>query len=515
MLDFTIPLKFSPHRAKLFLCCIWSCFSWGFAQSEALPFLTLDLQSTLTLAIEKNQLSELRSESSQRFLLEVATSYLELHYASRCHEVAKETEARCQELQSTENFPPFEYWNSYTYDQQIYLQELLNLFPENQKFSFWIDPMFDDVEIAHQQIIEQIRSWKTKEPLEIQLAKSIQHRIQEIVMGYLMIEKKNKEQNYLEIEFLSSEFLLPKVIQGIKQLAQFQIQMLQLELEYKKLVLLFHFQTEYLLNALHLEYYATLLEHPVLSQAYRQMSLPLTKEPLEKIILELESILGEKGPSKQVAYTLLSRAHYYLGTFFYTTKNRQERLAIYKKGKEYGVLGVRENPQMASALDKGQSWDRVLKFSRFQDTPSLYWMCGNWSRYGDTLGMSAATDAPTIRDIAFHVSQKNPFLDGSGCFRFLGVYYCRVPKMMGQDPQKARLFFQKAIEQSPEFFGNRLLMAEYYCPLTEDEELYEKLCKKILESPFAHFHPEWTFENAYSYKQAEYFLSDEGREEFF
>ncbi|MEK7484480.1 MAG: TRAP transporter TatT component family protein, partial [Planctomycetota bacterium] len=436
----------------LLLCVMES--GWGQEKKTEISRQVLDLSSVLLLAVQNNHLSDLNTESTQRFLLEVSSSYLDLFYFNRCYQILRNTEAQLKEFGSMEAVTDLESFSERCTESQIYLQELLNLVSsDTEALTFFIEPMLDDLDIAHDQILEQIQQWK-KKGIPPSFLESLQKKLTEVALGQLLLQKENKSfQDKLE---KTQKALKKQMLSGLRKWSSLQIQILLLQLDYKKLLLVFSWKTQTLLATLHLESYARILQNPPLLQLYHQLNQPLTKDQLLQVIQKLESLLAQSNCPKQEVYTLLSRSCYYLGTMFYTASHRAERLQFFKKGKEYGILGARENVAIAKALDREEPWQKVIKFMRFEDTPALYWMCGNWSRYGDAFGMSAATDAPTIHDIARTISYLNPFLDGSGCFRFLGVYYCRIPKVMGQDPQKALEYFQKAIRQSPGFLGNKL-----------------------------------------------------------
>jgi tetratricopeptide (TPR) repeat protein len=71
------------------------------------------------------------------------------------------------------------------------------------------------------------------------------------------------------------------------------------------------------------------------------------------------------------------------------------------------------------------------------------------------------------------------FFHGAGD-RGLGAFYAKAPSFAGGDLGKAHQHFTRSLEIAPNYFGTKLLIAEYYATKKQDKTLYTKILQEVL-----------------------------------
>ena len=102
------------------------------------------------------------------------------------------------------------------------------------------------------------------------------------------------------------------------------------------------------------------------------------------------------------------------------------------------------------------------------------------------------------------ISLEPDYLYG-GPYRFFGIFYSRIP---GVEISQSKNYFQKAIASSPNYFGNKVQMAEFYHQKAENRDSFNSLLKSIIGiNPSVD--PEVIPENIFYQKRAQQLLAQE------
>jgi hypothetical protein len=71
----------------------------------------------------------------------------------------------------------------------------------------------------------------------------------------------------------------------------------------------------------------------------------------------------------------------------------------------------------------------------------------------------------------------------------MGANMALKPPMLGGNPQKARIYFEKALQQTRrKFFLAHYYYARYYAVRVQDKELFFKLIQEIIDSDPGELH---------------------------
>jgi len=95
----------------------------------------------------------------------------------------------------------------------------------------------------------------------------------------------------------------------------------------------------------------------------------------------------------------------------------------------------------------------------------------------------AVAELPKIMPVAERVAELTPSYYYNGAYAMLGTYYALRPKILGGDPAKAKLNFDKALQgEGADFLLNRYMAARMYGVAAQDQEFFEGALKAILSA---------------------------------
>ena len=92
-----------------------------------------------------------------------------------------------------------------------------------------------------------------------------------------------------------------------------------------------------------------------------------------------------------------------------------------------------------------------------------------------------------------------PGFDFSGPYRFFGLLYTRIP---GVEISQSETYFIQALGANPEYFGNSVVMAEFYHQKAGNREIFHQILEKVINSDLLD-HPELMIENFFFQQKAQ------------
>lgn len=125
-------------------------------------------------------------------------------------------------------------------------------------------------------------------------------------------------------------------------------------------------------------------------------------------------------------------------------------------------------------------------FTDADDAPALYWAGLAW---GSTIAnsggdMNMLADAPLARSLLERSVELDPSYADAGGLGVLGTVEATFPELFGGDLNKARAYYDRALELCNR--RNHLIVLSYaktYAVAKQDRELFVKLLREILEAP--------------------------------
>ena len=204
---------------------------------------------------------------------------------------------------------------------------------------------------------------------------------------------------------------------------------------------------------------------------------------LDKAISLWETAL-EANPDDPALLTKLSRAYYLLADGFLAAEGDDEAmLATYEKGILAGENAMMAaSPEFAAKVKAGEKVEQAVSVIPVAGQEAIYWYASNLGKFAVAKGF---TTTLFYKDRIYAVMQHVLGLDETffhgAPHRYFGAFYAKAPAFAGGDMDKAKQHFDKALELDPNYFGTKVLYAQYYAAKADDRDLFVKLLTEVKE----------------------------------
>ncbi|MCE9624661.1 MAG: TRAP transporter TatT component family protein [Deltaproteobacteria bacterium] len=182
---------------------------------------------------------------------------------------------------------------------------------------------------------------------------------------------------------------------------------------------------------------------------------------------------------------------------------------FYTRARDYGLQLLSRNPAFAKAQEGTlDDFNKALKTFGKADMEDMFWAGFAWGNYlnFNKDSTDAVAELPRIEALFNRMIELDDSYYFGGPHLFLGAFYGGRPKMLGGDPEKSKMNFEKAIEIS----GGKYLMgpvseAQYYAVQIQDQALFTKLLTGVLAADAAAL-PEQRLSNELAKRRAKILL---------
>jgi tetratricopeptide (TPR) repeat protein len=221
--------------------------------------------------------------------------------------------------------------------------------------------------------------------------------------------------------------------------------------------------------------------------------------------IKLLEVMLKSDPDNKTLLTLCSQGYssYALG---YLEDSLQDRARdFYLRGKEYGIRILRQDKDVAKALDGTIDDLKAVLAKKDKDlVPGAFWAAFGWGSYiylslnnPDAIGDLPRADAL----MEFVVRHDSSYYYG-GAHVFLGTLYGSRPKMLGGNVDLARQHFDAALRiNGGKFLMTYVYLARSVAVQTLDETLFDESLAKV-EQASIDILPEFRLANAFAKKKA-------------
>ncbi len=222
--------------------------------------------------------------------------------------------------------------------------------------------------------------------------------------------------------------------------------------------------------------------------------------------------LAETDTTSLELWAKLSRAYYYCAQ--YLTHVPQLKDSLFIQGYEASQTVLMQNSEYRNLLFSTGDESMAVRGLDRSSIQALYWGMAN---YGQWLSTKSRLVRLGQRELIWATLEHINDLDSTFYF---GAYYRYKGALLGRDPETEndslgmKQAFEEAIRISPEYLGNYTLMAQHYCPLAGDKNLFYQLLTKVVTSlpnPDLPYYPE----NVYEKAQAERLMIKAEKENWF
>ena len=199
--------------------------------------------------------------------------------------------------------------------------------------------------------------------------------------------------------------------------------------------------------------------------------------------LKLLEVMLKSEPENAQLLRLVSEGYCSYALGFVEDNDAQRARMFYLRGRDFGVRILRQNPEMAKALDGTvDDLKGALAKRNIDDVPGVFWTAFGWGSYINlTLtNPDALADLPRAEAMMNFVARMDSSFYYGGAHVFLGTLYGSRPKMLGGDIEVSRQHFEKALRISQErFLMTYIYYARSYAVQTQNEALFDELLAKV------------------------------------
>ena len=186
---------------------------------------------------------------------------------------------------------------------------------------------------------------------------------------------------------------------------------------------------------------------------------------------------------------------------------------FYTRARDYGLKLLSLNSAFAKAQEGTlDEFQKALQSFGKADVERLFWAGIAWGNYlnFNKDSTDAIAELPRVEALFNRILALDENYYFGGPHLFFGALYGSRPKLLGGDPEKSRMHFEKAIQIS----GGKYLMApvseaQYYAVQVQDNALYQRLLQETIAADAAIL-PEQRLSNELAKRRAKILLEKQG-----
>jgi len=223
---------------------------------------------------------------------------------------------------------------------------------------------------------------------------------------------------------------------------------------------------------------------PAVSNLQKQSDIDLVCEGASSYLLMIDSMIESDPKDREL---LKIGAQSYSGTVaaLNSCDAPQQRLKVISaKAGRYGKALL----ATMLPIDQGapELLDEELEKRSVADADLLFWGSFGWLTWIEQQqgAPGAMVDLVAVEKIMNRLLELDETIEQGGPHLFFGILYGSKPKMIGGDPDRSRIHFEKALELSNRsFLMAQTLYAATYSRMVFDKELHDSLLEEVLSFP--------------------------------
>jgi len=211
-------------------------------------------------------------------------------------------------------------------------------------------------------------------------------------------------------------------------------------------------------------------------------------------------------PTNRELAVRLTRGYYLMGDAHKT--EMPEKLAEWEKSIAWGKRCIALNGEFTALLEKGdESEETAVVVATADDVPCLYWTATSLGKWAKASGLAKTLKhIGTVKAYIARVEELDATFYFAAADRYWGAYYAAIPSFAGQDLDKSKVHFDKAIAAAPGNLATQVLLAEYWAVKTQNKAVFQETLNKVLASD-ANAVPALVPENTIEQKKAKNLLA--------
>tara|TARA_Y100001970_G_scaffold177006_1_gene215672 strand:- start:1065 stop:1940 length:876 start_codon:yes stop_codon:yes gene_type:complete len=178
---------------------------------------------------------------------------------------------------------------------------------------------------------------------------------------------------------------------------------------------------------------------------------------------------------------IYSRSLFFQGMFLENDKLKKD--SLFFKGAEIAKYFILNDSLFKSIFnetigDENFKMLSALSIAPKQLVPGMYWWATNKLWYLNNKSALERINHRELLEVIMHriIALEPDYLYG-GPYRFFGIFYSRIP---GVEINQSKIYFEKAINAYPNYFGNKVQMSEFYHQKAENKNLFNNQLNSII-----------------------------------
>lgn len=229
--------------------------------------------------------------------------------------------------------------------------------------------------------------------------------------------------------------------------------------------------------------------------------------------IKLLEVMLKSDPENVKLLTLISEG-YSSYALAYLEDSLQDRARdFYARGRDYGMRMLKHDADIARALEGTPDDLKAALAKKGNDlVPAAFWTAFGWGSYImlSLDNMDAIGDLPRTEALMDFVAKHDSSYYYGGAHVFLGTLYGSRPRMLGGNPDRARMHFETALRlNGGKFLMTYVYYARSYAVQTQNEELFGELLAKV-DGASLDVLPEFRLANAIAKQKARRLISHQG-----
>jgi tetratricopeptide (TPR) repeat protein len=247
----------------------------------------------------------------------------------------------------------------------------------------------------------------------------------------------------------------------------------------------------------------------------KNSDLEMVKQAMPAGLIQLDGFIHMAPDNKEL---LVAGAESYSGYAFAFVEDEDPKRAgrLYQKARDYAFRALRQNEAFDAAFDKQlPDFEAAVATFEKEDVPALFHATNAWLKWikANLEDPAVLMDLPKAEALMFKTLELDENFQYGTPHALVGAYYSARSKMLGGQPEKAKIHFERAFEISEsKFLVFDLLYARYYAVQIQDAALFEKTLKRVINAPENLF-PEKNLANEIARRKAKTLLAQ--KDEFF
>ncbi|MBI1948096.1 MAG: hypothetical protein HYS27_20565 [Deltaproteobacteria bacterium] len=174
---------------------------------------------------------------------------------------------------------------------------------------------------------------------------------------------------------------------------------------------------------------------------------------------------AKAAPTAELA-SKLARGHYLMGDgYLMLEDNAAGRDEEYQKGLDWATTALKlAAPDFAAAMANSGKHAEAIKLAPKEAVPAMYWYAANLGKWASSKGFATRLKyKDDLKATMEHVKSLEPEFFYAAAWRYFGGYEAATAGIAGGSLDKSKENFEKAIQLAPNYFGTKVLYADFLC----------------------------------------------------